>query len=52
MLQRKFGHFLACPSNSVPEVLTQVKKEGGYIATQEAGSGIAEALFHWFPLSS
>lgn len=26
MLQRKFGHFLACPSNSVPEVLTQVKK--------------------------
>ena len=52
MLQRKFGHFLACPSNSVPEVITQVKKEGGYIASQEAGSGIAEALFHWFPLSS
>ena len=52
MLQRKFGHFLACPSNSVPEVLAQVKKEGGYLATQEAGSGIAEALFHWFPLSS
>jgi HAD superfamily hydrolase (TIGR01484 family) len=52
MLQRKFGHFLACPSNSVPEVITQVKNEGGYIASQEAGSGIAEALFHWFPLSS
>jgi hydroxymethylpyrimidine pyrophosphatase-like HAD family hydrolase len=52
MLQRKFGHFLACPSNSVPEVIAQVKKEGGYIASQEAGSGIAEALFHWFPLSA
>jgi hypothetical protein len=52
MLQRKFGHFLACPSNSVPEVLAQVKKEGGYLASQEAGSGIAEALFHWFPLSA
>ncbi len=52
MLQRKFGHFLACPSNSVTEVITQVKKEGGYIASQEAGSGIAEALFHWFPLSA
>jgi len=52
MLQRKFGHFLACPSNSVAEVITQVKNEGGYIASQEAGSGIAEALFHWFPLSS
>ena len=52
MLQRKFGHYIACPSNSVPEVITQVKKEGGYIASQEAGAGIAEALFHWFPLSS
>jgi len=52
MLQRKFGRFLACPSNSVPEVITQVKKEGGYIASREAGSGIAEALFHWFPLSA
>ena len=37
---------------SIPEVITQVKKEGGYIASQEAGSGIAEALFHWFPLSA
>ena len=52
MLQRKFGHYIACPSNSVPDVITQVKKEGGYIASQEAGAGIAEALFHWFPLSS
>jgi hydroxymethylpyrimidine pyrophosphatase-like HAD family hydrolase len=51
MLQRKFGHYIACPSNSVPEVITQVKKEGGYIASQEAGAGIAEALFHWFPVT-
>ena len=50
MLQRKFGHYLACPSNSVPEVLAQVKAEGGYLASQEAGAGIAEALFHSFPL--
>ncbi len=50
MLQRKFGHYLACPSNSVPDVLTQVKKEGGYLAQREAGAGIAEALLHWFPL--
>ena len=51
MLQRKFGHYIACPSNSVPEVITQVKKESGYIASQEAGAGIAEALFHWFPVT-
>ncbi|NBR70747.1 MAG: HAD-IIB family hydrolase [Verrucomicrobia bacterium] len=50
MLRRKFGHFLACPSNSVPEVLGQVRKEGGYLASGTAGDGIAEALFHWFPL--
>ena len=51
MLQRKFGHYLACPSNSVLEVIEQVKKERGFIAKEEAGAGIAEALLHFFPLS-
>jgi len=51
MLQRKFGHYLACPSNSVLEVIQQVKKEGGFIAKKEAGAGIAEALLHFFPIS-
>ena len=51
MLQQKFGHYLACPSNSVLEVIQQLKKEGGYIAKKEAGAGIAEALHHFFPLS-
>jgi len=51
MLQRKFGHYLACPSNSVLEVIEQVKKERGFIAKKEAGAGIAEALHHFFPLS-
>lgn len=49
MLLRQYGHYLACPSNSVPEVINQVKKEGGYLATKEAGDGIAQALVHWFP---
>jgi hypothetical protein len=51
MLQRNFGHYLACPSNSVLEVIQQVKKEGGFIAKKEAGAGIAEALLHFFPIS-
>jgi hydroxymethylpyrimidine pyrophosphatase-like HAD family hydrolase len=48
MLQRCYGHYLACPSNSHPEVLTQVKKEGGYLAQAPGGAGIAEALNFFF----
>lgn len=48
MLQRKYGHYLTCPSNSVTEVLAQVKSEGGYIAKKQAGEGIAEALCFFF----
>lgn len=51
MLQSEFGRYLACPSNSVLEVIEQVKKEGGFIAKKEAGAGIAEALHHFFPFS-
>ena len=49
MLTRRCGHYLACPSNSVPEVLTQVKKEGGYLAKTPGGTGIAESLNFFFP---
>jgi len=49
MLRREFGHYLACPSNSVPEVLEAVRFGKGYVAKGEAGSGIAEALRHFFP---
>ena len=50
MLQRKFGHYLACPSNSVSEVFQAIREQKGYVATREAGTGIAEALRHFFPL--
>ena len=48
MLTRRSGHYLACPSNSHDEVLAQVKKEGGYLARTPGGTGIAEALNHFF----
>ena len=51
MLRRKFGHHLACPSNSVREVLEAIRNQKGFVASQEAGAGIAEALRHFFPLS-
>jgi len=49
MLRREFGHYLACPSNSVPEVLEAVRTQQGYVATRPAGAGIAEALRFFFP---
>jgi hypothetical protein len=48
MLRRIYGRYLACPSNSHPEVLAQVKKEGGYLAQAPGGAGIAEALNFFF----
>jgi len=48
MLQRRYGHYLTCPSNSHPEVLAQVKKEGGYLARARGGTGIAESLNFFF----
>ena len=48
MLTRRYGHYLACPSNSHEEVVSQVKKEGGYLAQSPGGTGIAEALNFFF----
>ena len=48
MLQRRYGHYLACPSNSHEEVLAQVEKEGGYLAQAPGGAGIAESLNFFF----
>ena len=49
MLRREFGHYLACPSNSVTEVMDAVRAQQGYVAKGIAGAGIAEALLHFFP---
>ena len=48
MLRREFGHFLACPSNSVAEVMDAVRAQQGYVAKGVAGAGIAEALNFFF----
>ncbi|MBV8376896.1 MAG: HAD family phosphatase [Verrucomicrobia bacterium] len=49
MLNLSFAHFLACPSNALEDVKTVVKNQGGFVASQESGFGICEALRHFFP---
>ena len=49
MLDAVFARFVACPSNAIEEVKETVRKQGGFVASQDSGAGIAEALNHFFP---
>jgi hypothetical protein len=40
---------LACPSNALDDVKAAVRKQGGFVASQDSGFGICEALRHFFP---
>jgi hydroxymethylpyrimidine pyrophosphatase-like HAD family hydrolase len=44
MLDGKFAALTACPANSVPEVKEAVKQSGGYVADEDCGGGVHEAL--------
>jgi HAD superfamily hydrolase (TIGR01484 family) len=44
MLDPEIAHHLACPANSVDEVKETVRRNGGYVADQDGGDGVAEAL--------
>jgi hydroxymethylpyrimidine pyrophosphatase-like HAD family hydrolase len=48
MLDRKYAHAIACPSNSDPRVIDCVTRQKGFVAKQPAGEGVAEALIHFF----
>ena len=47
MLDGKFAALPACPANAVPGVKEAVRQAGGYIAEQECGAGVHEALLHF-----
>ena len=47
MLDGKFAAFPACPANAVPEVKEAVRSAGGYVAEQDYGAGVHEALLHF-----
>lgn len=47
MLDGRFAALAACPANSVPEVKETVRSAGGYVAQQDCGAGVHEALLHF-----
>jgi hydroxymethylpyrimidine pyrophosphatase-like HAD family hydrolase len=49
MLNLAFARFLACPSNALEDVKAAVRKQGGFVASEDSGFGICEALRHFFP---
>src|SRR5438477_690505 len=47
MLDGRFAALSACPGNAVPEVKEAVWQAGGYVADQDCGAGVYEALVHF-----
>src|SRR5256714_9613539 len=47
MLDGRFAGYPACPANAIPEVKDAVKSAGGYVAAQNHGAGVKEALLHF-----
>jgi hypothetical protein len=47
MLDGKFAGLAACPANSVDEVKDTVRQASGYVANQDCGAGVHEALMHF-----
>lgn len=50
MLERRYGHHLACPGNAVDEVKEKVRVQGGYVASACVAEGTVEAWDRLFPL--
>jgi HAD superfamily hydrolase (TIGR01484 family) len=49
MLDLSYARYLACPSNALEEVKEVVTAQGGFVASKDSGSGVSEALVHFFP---
>ena len=49
MLRPDLARYLACPSNSVPEIKSVVRLNRGIVAERKGGAGTAEALVRFFP---
>jgi hydroxymethylpyrimidine pyrophosphatase-like HAD family hydrolase len=49
MLDLSYARYLACPSNALEEVKQVVRAQGGFVASNDSGVGVCEALTHFFP---
>ena len=49
MLNLAVARYLACPSNALADVQEAVRNQGGFVASQESGFGMCQALRHYFP---
>jgi hydroxymethylpyrimidine pyrophosphatase-like HAD family hydrolase len=47
MLDGKVAAMPSCPANAIPEVQSAVRSADGYVAQQEHGAGVYEALLHF-----
>ena len=47
MLDGRYAALPACPANAIPEVKEAVRRAGGWVAEQEFGAGVHEALRHF-----
>jgi HAD superfamily hydrolase (TIGR01484 family) len=47
MLDGKIAAMASCPANAIPQVQSAVRRAGGYVAQQEHGAGVYEALSHF-----
>src|SRR5216684_4742457 len=47
MLDGRVAAMPSCPANAIPEVKDAVKSAGGYVAKNEHGAGVHEALRHF-----
>jgi len=44
MLDGRFAAYPACPANAIPEVKSAVESAGGYVASENFGAGVHQAL--------
>jgi HAD superfamily hydrolase (TIGR01484 family) len=47
MLDGQFAAFPSCPANAIPEVKDAVRAAGGYVAQNEYGAGVYEAIVYF-----
>jgi HAD superfamily hydrolase (TIGR01484 family) len=47
MLNGKVAAMSSCPANAIPDVQKAVRDAGGYVAQQQHGAGVHEALLHF-----